>query len=59
MRRPSKPDAFIGKIGNRAANNRYRQIKKGCIRSPAFTFVLTMGIINLFGDVTYEGGDSR
>src|SRR5947208_10861746 len=24
--------------------------------SPAFTFVLTMGVVNLFGDVTYEGG---
>jgi MFS family permease len=24
--------------------------------SPAFTFVLTMGIVNLFGDMTYEGG---
>ena len=26
--------------------------------SPAFAFVLTMGIVNLFGDVTYEGGGS-
>jgi MFS family permease len=26
--------------------------------SPAFTFVLTMGIVNLFGDITYEGGAS-
>src|SRR5438132_4446894 len=26
--------------------------------STAFTFVLTMGIVNLFGDVTYEGGGS-
>src|SRR5207247_10514238 len=26
--------------------------------SPAFTFVLTIGIVNLFGDVTYEGGAS-
>ena len=26
--------------------------------SPAFTFVLTMGIVNLFADVTYEGGAS-
>src|SRR4051794_28261628 len=26
--------------------------------SPAFTFVLTMGVVNLFGDVTYEGGGS-
>ncbi len=24
--------------------------------SPAFTFVLTMGVVNLFGDITYEGG---
>jgi MFS family permease len=28
------------------------------IGSPAFTFVLTMGIVNLFGDITYEGGGS-
>lgn len=26
--------------------------------SPAFTFVLTMGFVNLFGDTTYEGGAS-
>lgn len=26
--------------------------------SPAFTFVLTMGIVNLFADMTYEGGGS-
>jgi predicted MFS family arabinose efflux permease len=26
--------------------------------SPAFTFVLTIGIVNLFGDMTYEGGAS-
>src|SRR6059058_342077 len=26
--------------------------------SAAFRFVLTMGIVNLFGDVTYEGGGS-
>jgi predicted MFS family arabinose efflux permease len=26
--------------------------------SPAFTFVLTMGIVNLFADTTYEGGAS-
>src|SRR4051794_8835036 len=24
--------------------------------SPAFTFVLTMGVVNLFADMTYEGG---
>jgi hypothetical protein len=28
------------------------------IASPAFTFVLMMGIVNLFGDMTYEGGGS-
>jgi MFS family permease len=28
------------------------------LNSPAFTFVLTMGVVNLFGDVTYEGGGS-
>jgi MFS family permease len=26
--------------------------------SPAFAFVLTMGIVNLFADITYEGGAS-
>jgi MFS family permease len=26
--------------------------------SPAFAFVLTMGVVNLFGDMTYEGGAS-
>src|SRR5437588_1541584 len=26
--------------------------------SAAFRFVLTMGIVNLFGDMTYEGGGS-
>jgi hypothetical protein len=26
--------------------------------SAAFTFVLTMGIVNLFADMTYEGGGS-
>jgi MFS family permease len=26
--------------------------------SPAFTFVLTMGMVNLFADMTYEGGGS-
>jgi hypothetical protein len=24
--------------------------------SPAFRFVLIMGVVNLFGDMTYEGG---
>lgn len=28
------------------------------ISSPAFRFVLTMGLVNLFGDMTYEGGGS-
>jgi MFS family permease len=27
-------------------------------KSPAFTFVLIMGAVNFFGDVTYEGGGS-
>jgi hypothetical protein len=27
--------------------------------SPAFNFVLTMGVVNLFGDMTYEGGGAR
>lgn len=27
-------------------------------QNPAFRFVLTMGIVNLFGDMTYEGGAS-
>jgi predicted MFS family arabinose efflux permease len=31
---------------------------RGMLASPAFTFVLTMGIVNLFGDMTYEGGAS-
>ena len=26
--------------------------------SPAFSFVLTMGLVNLFADMTYEGGGS-
>jgi len=26
--------------------------------SPAFTLVLTMGVVNLFADTTYEGGGS-
>src|SRR5438094_9010246 len=26
--------------------------------SPALTFVLAIGVVNLFGDVTYEGGAS-
>ncbi len=30
----------------------------GSLASPAFAFVLTMGIVNLFADITYEGGGS-
>jgi hypothetical protein len=26
--------------------------------SPAFLFVMTTGVVNLFGDITYEGGAS-
>jgi MFS family permease len=33
-------------------------MKKAAFASPAFRFVLMMGIVNLFGDVTYEGGGS-
>jgi len=32
--------------------------KKLSIGTPAFRFVLTMGLVNLFGDMTYEGGGS-
>jgi MFS family permease len=32
--------------------------KKLPLDSPAFRFVLTMGLVNLFGDMTYEGGGS-
>src|SRR6266567_1656800 len=31
---------------------------RGLPDSPAFRFVLIMGAVNLFGDVTYEGGGS-
>lgn len=30
----------------------------GGFGSPAFLFVMTTGIVNLFGDITYEGGAS-
>ncbi|MBB4371613.1 MFS family permease [Bradyrhizobium sp. cir1] len=30
----------------------------GSASSPAFQFVMTTGIVNLFGDITYEGGAS-
>lgn len=30
----------------------------GSYTSPAFLFVMTTGIVNLFGDITYEGGAS-
>jgi predicted MFS family arabinose efflux permease len=33
-------------------------MKRGPTRSLAFHFVLTVGVVNLFGDVTYEGGAS-
>ncbi|WP_407184602.1 MFS transporter [Bradyrhizobium centrosematis] len=32
--------------------------KTGDFGSPAFLFVMTTGIVNLFGDITYEGGAS-
>jgi MFS family permease len=31
---------------------------RAAVFSPAFVFVLTMGAVNFFGDVTYEGGGS-
>jgi hypothetical protein len=36
----------------------HRDVKKARVfsGSPAFTFVLAMGVVNLFADVTYEGG---
>lgn len=40
----------------RAASNTMSAAKLSA--SAAFSFVLTMGIVNLFGDVTYEGGSS-
>src|SRR5436853_423548 len=38
--------------------SRARAKAKRVLSSPAFLFVLTMGVVNLFGDVTYEGGAS-
>ncbi|HEV8583268.1 MAG TPA: MFS transporter [Thermoanaerobaculia bacterium] len=35
-----------------------KKLRPPLAASPAFTFVLTMGIVNLFGDMTYEGGAS-
>lgn len=35
-----------------------RSISLSARMSPAFTFVLTTGVVNLFGDITYEGGAS-
>lgn len=32
--------------------------KRIAIDSPAFRFILIMGLVNLFGDMTYEGGGS-
>jgi MFS family permease len=40
----------------RAASNTMSAAKLSA--SAAFSFVLTMGIVNLFGDLTYEGGAS-
>ncbi|HEY5084890.1 MAG TPA: hypothetical protein VII48_10230, partial [Rhizomicrobium sp.] len=31
---------------------------KAAMDSVAFRFVLTMGVVNLFADITYEGGGS-
>ncbi|MGY4484127.1 hypothetical protein ACVWWR_003318 [Bradyrhizobium sp. LM3.2] len=62
---PSGTDAIIGRCFARAAGTIGARLGAGyrCMRiwqgsSPAFTFVFTMGIVNLFGDVTYEGGGS-
>jgi MFS family permease len=33
-------------------------MKRAAVTSSAFAFVLTMGIVNLFADMTYEGGAS-
>jgi hypothetical protein len=35
-----------------------KSIAKGNFDAPAFRFVLILGIVNLFGDTTYEGGGS-
>lgn len=32
--------------------------RSASVTSPAFLFVMTTGIVNLFGDITYEGGAS-
>lgn len=32
--------------------------RSASVTSPAFLFVMTTGIVNLFGDITYEGGGS-
>jgi MFS family permease len=33
-------------------------VRSTSVTSPAFLFVMTTGIVNLFGDITYEGGAS-
>lgn len=33
--------------------------KVGSLTSPAFRFVMTTGVVNLFGDITYEGGQHQ
>lgn len=33
-------------------------VRSASVTSPAFLFVMTTGIVNLFGDITYEGGAS-
>jgi MFS family permease len=38
--------------------NRKKRLFSFDFTSPAFTFVFMMGIVNLFGDMTYEGGAS-
>src|SRR3954468_650247 len=32
--------------------------RSASVTSPAFLFVMTTGVVNLFGDITYEGGAS-
>src|SRR5579864_8864973 len=46
---PSKYDVVPIRRGDRVKFTRI-------LEAPAFRFVLTMGVVNLFADVTYEGG---
>jgi hypothetical protein len=32
--------------------------RSASVTSPEFLFVMTTGLVNLFGDITYEGGGS-